>query len=112
MDQCPLRPPVRINLPAGKFPEIGERLALGAPGDQHAVVGVDERGGDDEKQFHGEGPSCATVAGRYRAASRFTPRHVWQGGRPPERTARTARRVRRKAESAWRHVDVFIRGPG
>jgi hypothetical protein len=40
------------DLAAGKLPEAGERLALRALRDQHALVGVDQRAGDHEREFH------------------------------------------------------------
>ena len=54
-DQRRLRPFARFELAAGKLPEAGERLALGALGDEDAAVGIDQGAGDDEKQLHGNG---------------------------------------------------------
>ena len=39
-----------LELAAGEFPEAGERLALGALGDEHPAVGVDQRTGGDQQQ--------------------------------------------------------------
>ncbi len=58
------RPLARIDLAAGEFPEIGELLALGALGDQHAVVGVDQGDGDDQQQFHGRARLRLTTGSR------------------------------------------------
>ena len=38
-----------FDLAAGKLPQPGERLALGAAADQHAAVLVDDRGRDDQE---------------------------------------------------------------
>ena len=55
-DQRLFRPLADIELPAGEFPEIGEVLAHWALSDQHEVVGVDERCGDDEEEFQARAP--------------------------------------------------------
>src|SRR5260221_13032480 len=50
-DQSLLRPLAGIELAAGEFPKAGQRLALRALRDQHALVGVDQSAGDDEREF-------------------------------------------------------------
>ena len=49
------RPLARVDLAAGEFPQPGQRLAFWALGDQHAIVGIDQGGGDDEEYFQGNG---------------------------------------------------------
>ena len=48
-DQRLLRALAGVDLAAGKFPEAGQRLALGALRDQHPSVGVDEGAGDHQQ---------------------------------------------------------------
>ena len=44
-----------LDLAAGKFPQAGHGLALRPLGDQHALVGVDQRaGGDEQERRHRE----------------------------------------------------------
>ena len=53
-DQRLLRPFAGLDLAAGKFPQACQRLAFRALRDQYALVGVDQRAGDDEGEFHVE----------------------------------------------------------
>ena len=50
-DQRLLRPLAGLDLAAGKFPQARERLAFRALRDQHALVGIDQRAGDDEGEL-------------------------------------------------------------
>ena len=46
-----LRPLARVDLAAGKLPQAGKLLSRRALGEQHAAIGVDQRGRDDEEEF-------------------------------------------------------------
>src|SRR5690348_11556248 len=50
-DQGDLRPLAGFDLAAGEFPQPRKRLALGPLRDQHALVGIDQRAGDDEGEL-------------------------------------------------------------
>ena len=50
-DQRVLGPLAGLQLAAGKLPEARELFAFGTLGDQHAIVGVDERDGEGARKF-------------------------------------------------------------
>jgi hypothetical protein len=52
-DERRLRPLAGIELSAGELPEPGQRLARRALGDQHAMIRIDERAGDDQDEADG-----------------------------------------------------------
>jgi hypothetical protein len=59
------RPFAGLQLAAGKFPQAGQRLAFRPLCDQHAAVGIDQRAGDDEEEFHvaSQFPERTTLTG-------------------------------------------------